>query len=153
MNINLDPKIMVRDLDISYKQIVEITRAIMMNAKTIIMDEPTTSLTEREIKRVFEMMLNLKKHKVGIIYISHKLNEIKEICDKYYFLRDGYLVSEGLVREVSTDDLAMFMVGHILYIKESRKEVKLGDEILRVENYSKKIHSMILIFRFTKEKY
>lgn len=138
MNINLDPKTMVRDLDISYKQIVEITRAMIMNAKTIIMDEPTTSLTEKEIKRVFEMMLNLKKHKVGIIYISHKLNEIKEICDKYYCLRDGYLVSEGLVREVSTDDLAMFMVGHILDIKENRKEVKLGDEILRVENYSKK---------------
>jgi len=137
MNINLNPKTMVSDLDVSYKQIVEIARAMMMNARTIIMDEPTTSLTEKEIKRVFEMMLHLKKRNVSIIYISHKLNEIKEICDRYYCLRDGNLVSKGLVSDVSTDDLATFMVGHEFNIKESKKDFVKGEEIFRVENYSK----------------
>ena len=73
MNIDLDPRAMVRDLDASYKQIVEICRAILMDASIIIMDEPTTSLTEPEIKRVFQMMETLRDQGVGIIFISHSL--------------------------------------------------------------------------------
>ena len=73
MNIDLDPSTMVRDLDASYKQIIEIGRALLQDASLIIMDEPTTSLTEPEIKRVFAMMRTLKQQGVGIIFISHKL--------------------------------------------------------------------------------
>ena len=82
MDIDLDPNTMVRDLDASYKQIIEIGRALLQNASIIIMDEPTTSLTEPEIQRVFAMMRTLKKQGVGIIFISHKLGEVMEICDR-----------------------------------------------------------------------
>ena len=136
MEIRLDPKTMVRDLDTSYKQIVEISRAIMMDASIIIMDEPTTSLTEQEIERVFEMMETLKKQNVGIVFISHKLNEVIEFCDRYSVLRNGELVAEGLVKDVDVDQLARAMVGHEL-VSESfqRKEIR-GEEVLRVENLS-----------------
>ncbi|WP_409304093.1 sugar ABC transporter ATP-binding protein [Peribacillus sp. SCS-155] len=133
MNVHLNPKTMVRDLDASYKQIVEICRAMMMNASIIIMDEPTTSLTDQEIERVFTMMRTLKANNVGIIFISHKLNEVMQICERFIVLRDGKLVEEGNVSEVTTDDLARFMVGYDVRTEPLLREKKLGDEVLRVE--------------------
>lgn len=133
MNVDLDPKRMVRDLDASYKQIVEICRAMMTNASYIIMDEPTTSLTEQEIERVFQMMKTLREHQVGIIFISHKLNEVMQVCDRYLVLRDGNLVAEGNVNDVNTNDLARFMVGYDVRTEPLNREKKLGREILRVE--------------------
>lgn len=134
INVNLDPRTMVRDLDASYKQIVEICRAIMMKASIIIMDEPTTSLTDPEIERVFQMMRTLKNHNVGIIFISHKLNEVMEICERYMVLRDGNLVAEGLVSDVNTDDLARFMVGYDIRTEQLSRNENIGEEALRVEN-------------------
>ena len=137
MNIKLNPKAMVRDLDASYKQIVEIARAMMMNASIIIMDEPTTSLTETEIERVFHMIKTLKEHNVGIIFISHKLNEVIRICDRYMVLRDGVLVGEGRIEEVSTDHLARLMVGHEVRTEALQRHIEKREEVLRVENLSK----------------
>lgn len=134
MNIDLDPKTMVRDLDASYKQIVEICKAILMNASIIIMDEPTTSLTEPEIRRVFLMMETLKEQGVGIIFISHKLKEIINICERYMVLRDGQLVAEGQVADVTTDDLARFMVGYSVNTDQLTRTMHMGDEVLRIEN-------------------
>ena len=111
MGIDLDPEAMVRTLDASYKQIVEISRAMMMDARIVIMDEPTTSLTETEISRVFSFMRTLKSHGVGLIFISHKLNEVMEICDRYTVLRDGHMISSGTIDSVDTDALAKMMVG------------------------------------------
>lgn len=136
MNIELDPKTMVRDLDASYKQIVEICRALMQDASVIIMDEPTTSLTEPEIKRVFGMMRTLREQGVGIIFISHKLGEVMEICDRYTVLRDGKMVAEGLVKDTDTKKLAAYMVGHEVNTDVLNREIKLGDEMLRLENLS-----------------
>ncbi|PLR99276.1 sugar ABC transporter ATP-binding protein [Bacillus sp. T33-2] len=133
MDVHLDPKTMVRDLDASYKQIVEICRAMMMNASIIIMDEPTTSLTDKEIARVFKMMRTLKDKNVGIIFISHKLNEVMEVCERYTVLKDGKLVAEGNVSEVTTDDLARFMVGYDVRTEPFLREKSLGNEVLRVE--------------------
>ncbi len=112
MGLTLDPKEMVRNLDASYKQIVEISRALLMNAKMIIMDEPTTSLTDPEIEKVFAILRQLREQKVGIVFISHKLREVMEICDSYTVLRDGVMVASGSVKDVTTSDLARFMVGH-----------------------------------------
>lgn len=136
MNIDLDPRTMVGELDASYKQIVEICRAMMMNASLIIMDEPTTSLTDSEIERVFTMMRTLKEHQVGIIFISHKLNEVMEICNKYIVLRDGVLVAEGNVSNVSKRDLASYMVGFDVRTESLRRDRELSQnsqEVLRVE--------------------
>lgn len=133
MNVHLDPKTMVGDLDASYKQIVEICRAMMMKASIIIMDEPTTSLTDQEIERVFTMMRTLQDNNVGIIFISHKLNEVMQVCRRYTVLRDGRLVAEGNVSKVTTDDLARFMVGYDVRTESLVREKRLGNEVLRVE--------------------
>ena len=136
MEINLDPETMVRDLDTSYKQIVEISRAVMMDASIIIMDEPTTSLTDQEIERVFEMMETLKKQNVGIVFISHKLNEVIEFCDCYSVLRNGELVAEGMVEDVDVDQLARAMVGHELRTESLQRKNEQGEEVLRLQNLS-----------------
>ncbi|MFD2044666.1 sugar ABC transporter ATP-binding protein [Ornithinibacillus salinisoli] len=137
MNVDLDPGKMVRDLDASYKQIVEICRAMMTNASIIIMDEPTTSLTDSEIERVFQMMSTMKEHDVGIIFISHKLNEVMQVCNRYLVLRDGNLVAEGNVSDVTTKELASDMVGYDVRTESLRRvkedEDEIGEEVLRVE--------------------
>ena len=136
IEVDIDPKSMVRDLDASYKQIVEIARALMMNAKLIIMDEPTTSLTEPEIQHVFSMMRTLKKHGVGIVFISHKLREVMEFCDRYTVLRDGLLVAQGDVCDTNINELAKFMVGHEVRTESLRQENQAGEEVLRLEDLS-----------------
>lgn len=133
MGIEMDPKAMVRDLDASYKQIVEISRALMMNASIIIMDEPTSSLTGSEIERVFDMMRALKEQGVGLVFISHKLKEVMQICDRYTILRDGNVVAEGDVSQVNTDDIARFMVGHKVRTKALQRARKTAHEVLRAE--------------------
>ena len=136
MNIELDPSTMVRSLDASYKQIVEICRALMQEASIIIMDEPTTSLTEPEIERVFAMMRTLKEQGVSIIFISHKLNEVMAICDTYTVLRDGNMVASGNVCDTDTRQIAAHMVGHEVNSDVLQREIKLGEEVLRLEKLS-----------------
>ena len=149
MNLDLDPNIMVRDLDASYKQIVEISRALMQDASIIIMDEPTTSLTDPEIQRVFAMMRTLKEQGVGIIFISHKLNEVMEICDRYTVLRDGNMVAQGLVQDTNPKALAEYMVGHEIRTESLKRELEYGEEKLRLENLSdgKHFHDISLSVR------
>ncbi len=136
MNIDLDPLTTVRDLDASYKQIIEIARALLMNATIIIMDEPTTSLTGVEITRVFDMMRTLKSQGVSIIFISHKLKEVKEICDTYTVLRDGCVVANGLVSDVDELTLARLMVGHNVRTEKLRRNAQIGTELLSVSGLS-----------------
>ncbi len=136
MNLDLDPGTMVRDLDASYKQIVEISRALMQDASIIIMDEPTTSLTDPEIQRVFAMMRTLKEQGVGIIFISHKLGEVMEICDRYTVLRDGNMVAAGAVKDTSPKELAAHMVGHEVRSNMLKRDQNYGPEMLRLENLS-----------------
>ena len=136
MDVDLDPRTLVRNLDASYKQIVEIARALLAEASIIIMDEPTTSLTELEIARVFDMMRTVREQGVAIIFISHKLKEVMEICDRYTVLRDGVMVAQGSVSETNVNELARFMVGHDVRTESLRRERKLGAEVLRVENLS-----------------
>jgi ribose transport system ATP-binding protein len=133
MGLTLNPKTIVRDLDASYKQIVEISRALLMNASIIIMDEPTSSLTEPEIERVFDMMRTLKDQGVGIVFISHKLKEVMSICTRYTILRDGNMVAAGSVSEVTTADLARFMVGHDIRTNTLQRARDIAHEVLRVD--------------------
>lgn len=136
MDFPLDPMAMVRDLDASYKQIVEIFRALMMNASIIIMDEPTVSLTDSEVSRVFDMMRTLKAHGVGIVFISHKLKEVMTICDRFTVLRDGVTVKAGPVSETTPDDLARYMVGHEIRMEAVQRQRRNKHEILRIEHLS-----------------
>jgi ribose transport system ATP-binding protein len=133
MGVRLDPRLMVRTLDASYKQIVEIARALMMNAGILIMDEPTTSLTDVEISRVFDMMRTLKGQGVGIVFISHKLREVMEICDRYTVLRDGEKVAQGEISDTNVGALARHMVGHEIRAERLTVGRAAGGELLRAE--------------------
>lgn len=140
MDIRLDPKIHVGKLDASYKQIVEICRALLMDASLIIMDEPTTSLTETEIERVFYMMNKLKERGVSIIFISHKLNEVKTFCDTFVMLRNGNLVAQGNVEDVTTRELSHHMVGFDVRTTSLRRTIDFGAEMLALERLSDGVH-------------
>lgn len=136
MDVDLDPRAMVRDLDASYKQIVEIARALLMEASIIIMDEPTTSLTEPEVERVFEMMRTLRDQQVAIVFISHKLKEVMEICSHYNVLRDGKMVASGEISDTNIDELAKHMVGHEVKAQALKEKRELGKPVLTVSNLS-----------------
>ena len=140
MGLTLDPKEMVRNLDASYKQIVEISRALLMDAKIIIMDEPTTSLTDPEIEKVFAILRQLREQKVGIVFISHKLREVMEICDSYTVLRDGVMVASGSVKDVTTSDLARFMVGHDVRTEKLGSGAQRGEERLSLHGFTGEPH-------------
>lgn len=150
MDLDLDPRQMVRDLDASYKQIVEISRAMMMNARLVIMDEPTTSLTDPEIERVFSFMRTLRKNGVGIIFISHKLREVMEICDTYTVLRDGHMVAAGKISEVTPSLLAKQMVGHDVTSGEVRVSSNLGPVVMEGRNLSDGKHFENISFALRK---
>ena len=136
MDLELDPCAMVRELDASFKQIVEISRALLQGSSIIIMDEPTTSLTEPEIRRVFDMMRTLKRQGVGIVFISHKLREVMQICDRYTVLRDGHMVAQGQVADTDPKELAAFMVGHEIRTGAGAEPDSRGREMLRLEHLS-----------------
>ena len=138
MGVQLDPCVLVKTLDASYKQIVEIARALLQNAQLIIMDEPTTSLTEVEIAFVFNMMRTLKQQGVSIIFISHKLGEVLTICDAYTVLRDGCAVHTGPVENATAEDLAYHMVGHVVRTENLHVQKQVGEELLRGENLTGK---------------
>ena len=134
LDININPMAKVASLDASYKQIVEIARALLMKASIIIMDEPTTSLTDPEIERVFDMLRTLKKQNVGVVFISHKLREVMEICDTYAVLRDGVLVSSGAVKDTTIPRISRDMVGHDVRTEPLETSADIGAEVLRLEN-------------------
>lgn len=139
MNVEIDPKEMVRNLGASYKQIIEIAKALLRKARIIIMDEPTTSLTTPEIENVFEIMRTLTKKGVSIIFISHKLGEVVEFCDSYTVLRNGEKVEDGSIMDengtvISTSEIAKLMVGHDALSVDVYKEHEIGETVLEVEN-------------------
>ena len=136
MHLNLDPKKLVAQYSSAQKQMLAIAKAVSQDSEVIIMDEPTTSLTEPEIQRVFAMMRTLKEQGVGIIFISHKLGEVMEICDRYTVLRDGCMVAQGLVKDTNSKKLAEYMVGHEIRTESLKRDQNYGDEMLRLENLS-----------------
>ena len=140
MEITIDPMAMVGDLDASYKQMIEIARALLADASVIIMDEPTSSLTASEIERVFGIMRTLREKGIAMIFISHKLNEVMEICDRYTVLRNGVLVSEGNVSDVTPHQLASYMVGHDIENANTHNAAEYGDEVLRLDKLSDGTH-------------
>lgn len=136
LGVDIDPKEYVRNLETSYKQLIEISKALLHKSKLIIMDEPTTSLAEHEVKRLFGLMNNLKQSGVSIIYISHKLKEIKGVCDRYTVLRDGELVGNGSMEEENLDTITKLMVGKSISQERLIQDHTFGSEVLEVNNLS-----------------
>ncbi|SDK17724.1 sugar ABC transporter ATP-binding protein [Sediminibacillus albus] len=133
LGVEIDPKVYVRELDTSYKQLIEIAKALLHKSNIIIMDEPTTALTEHEVYRLFGLMKKLKTSNVSIIYISHKLKEIQEICDHYTVLRDGKVVGTGRVAEQNLESITKLMVGKSVSEERFAQTHPHGAELLRVK--------------------
>jgi ribose transport system ATP-binding protein len=138
MGVDISPATMVSELSPSYKQITEIARALLKDAHIIIMDEPTSSLTDVETELIFEVMKTLRDQGICLIFISHKLNEVITICDEYTILRDGEVVATGTIEETTTEkDLSTHMVGQEVQTEGIYRPRELGDVILEIENMSR----------------
>jgi rhamnose transport system ATP-binding protein len=130
----IDPETKVRSLSMPEQQLVEIARALGAEAHILIMDEPTASLSDKEVDRLFRVIGDLKSHGVGIIYISHRLEELPAIADRVTALRDGVLVGTRTMHDVSRSDLIRMMVGRELSAVFPKVFVEPGDLVLEVLN-------------------
>lgn len=133
LSLDIDPKVKVENLSVSVVQQMEIAKAVSYNAKIIIMDEPTSSLTETEVEHLFKIIRELKAKGVSIIYISHKMEEILRISDEVTIMRDGALVGTWNANELTTDLIIKRMVGRDLTNRFPERENVPGEIILKVE--------------------
>jgi ribose transport system ATP-binding protein len=136
LNVELDIEQTVEKLSVAQKQMVEIAKAITHESKILIMDEPTTALTEVEIKTLFDLIKELKNKRISVFFISHKLKEVKEICDRVLILRDGKTVSICDVDDLSVQEMAKRMVGRELSQIYPNKEKTPQETILRIIDFN-----------------
>lgn len=137
LGIHLNPRTKMKRLRVADQQMVEIAKAISQNARVVIMDEPTSSITDKEVDNLFNMIRNLKSAGVGIIYISHKMDEIFQICDEMTILRDGTYIDTFKASEVNQDILIRSMVGRELGTQFPKKEVPIGETLLKVQHLTR----------------
>ena len=137
LKVEIDPQARVVDLGIAQQQIVEILKAISMQMKILILDEPTSALTCQEIEKLFETIRQLKEKGVGIIYISHRIEEIFEIGDRVTVLRDGRVVRTCSIDAVDSSDLIRLMVARELKEHFPKRKAMIGAEALRVEHLTR----------------
>ena len=126
LGIDLDPRQVVGELPVSKQQMVEIAKALSTNAKILIMDEPTSSLTSREIDDLFRIIRDLKAKGCGIVYISHRLEELQYIVDRVTIMRDGQFVTSGRFQDMTMDEIIANMVGREIKEKFPRVQCKKG---------------------------
>ena len=133
------------DLSIAQQQMVEIVKAISFNCRILVMDEPTSSISDREVTQLFEIMRNLAAQGVGIIYISHKMSELNEVCDRVTVLRDGMYVGTRVVADTPRDELITMMVGRELDQYYTRDHVKDTPAFFKCEHIDdgKKHHKRV----------
>ncbi|EHU9470268.1 galactose/methyl galactoside ABC transporter ATP-binding protein MglA [Vibrio vulnificus] len=134
LDIDIDPKVKVATLSVSQMQMVEIAKAFSYDAKIVIMDEPTSSLTEKEVGHLFTIINKLKEKGCGVVYISHKMEEIFAICDEITILRDGQWVDTRPLKGLDMDQIIAMMVGRELTHRFPEKTNTPKDVILQVEN-------------------
>ena len=127
---------LIRNLKLADVQMVEIIRAVSTNAKMIIMDEPTSSLDEQETQHLFRVIRDLKAKGVAIIYISHRMAEIYEICDSVSVFRDGEFIGTSALKDVTNDDLIAMMVGRRVKNQFPKVECPIGDVVFKAEHLS-----------------
>ena len=137
MNIDIDPRAKMRTLSVAEMQLVEIVKAISLNSRIIVMDEPTSAITEKEATVLFAQIERLKKQGVAIIYISHKMDEIFRISDTITVLRDGQWIGTKPAKELDNDMLIKMMVGRELTDIYPKDPVEIGDVLLEVKNLSR----------------
>lgn len=133
LDIDVDPRSLMGDLPVSQRQMVEIAKAVSYNSKIIVMDEPTSSLTEKEVEHLFRIINKLRDKGCGIIYISHKMEEIKVISDDITILRDGKWIATESVDKLTTEEIINMMVGRDLTHRFPPKDNIVKETILKVE--------------------
>ncbi|MGJ7913631.1 sugar ABC transporter ATP-binding protein [Neobacillus sp. LXY-1] len=138
LGIDMDPTVEAGSLSVGQQQMIEIARAVAANTEVLIMDEPTAALTEREIESLFKVIASLKKEGVGIVYISHRMEEIFQICDRISVLRDGQFIDVKSINETSFDEIVRLMVGRQLGERFPERNIEIGEERFRVENLTRK---------------
>ena len=135
MGILIDPKMLMRNLSVAQKQLVEIVKAISLSAKIVIMDEPTSAITDAEVKTLFEQIAKLKAQSVAIIYISHKMDEIFKIADRITVLRDGRLICTEEAGNLNNELLIKMMVGREITEFYPKQPVTPGNVVMELKDF------------------
>lgn len=152
IGVSLDSNIPVINLGVAEQQLVEIARALSQKARFILMDEPTASLTEREIEILFEKIQTLKSTGVGILYISHRLEEVGRIADRITVMRDGTVIHSCLTAEITLDQIIAKMVGRSISTYYPKKEVERGDTLLEVISIPKRVSGISSVNKLPAQK-
>ena len=134
LGVDISPDEIVGELPVSKQQMIEIAKALSINAKILIMDEPTSALTSREIDELFNIIRKLKSQGCGIVYISHRLEELAHITDRVTIMRDGHYITEGNFTDFTMDEIIANMVGHEIKEKFPRVSCEKGKKILEVKH-------------------
>ena len=143
LKMNVNPKTVMRTMSVSQRQMVDIAKAVSYDAKLIVLDEPTSSLTEREVKKLFSIVDDLRKQGVSFVYISHKMDEIFEICDDVAVLRDGKMIFKKHVSDTNMNELIAAMVGRSLDKRFPDVDNTPGEEYLIVKNLKTKFNPVL----------
>jgi len=139
IGLDLNPMTTVRDLSVAEQQMVEIARALSMKSRLIVMDEPTSALSSSEVEKLFRIVRDLKAQGLSIIFVTHRLEEVIELCDRYTVLRDGRFVGSGNVAETTIDGIIRMMVGReVKALFAHRESVELGETALAVERLTRR---------------
>jgi ribose transport system ATP-binding protein len=134
LKLNVDPNTLVSELKVGQQQVIEIAKALLVESDVIIMDEPTSAIGEAEVEVLFEIINDLKKEGKAVVYISHKLDELFKIADKYIVLRDGKMIEAGEIKGISHNAIIQKMVGREIAMMRKNGVCGAKDELLRVEN-------------------
>lgn len=126
------------ELSVGQQQMIEICKALMVDAKVIIMDEPTAALTQSETAVLFEVIQSLRKKGVSIVYISHRMEEIFELCDRITVLRDGSYIGTKKIPETNMNEIVKMMIGREIGERYPKREVTIGKEVLKVKGLTKR---------------
>jgi ribose transport system ATP-binding protein len=137
IRVDLDVRQPVNECSVAQQQMVEIAKALSFNSKIIVMDEPSATLTEHELKALFELIRGLRADGIGMIYISHRLEELFEIGDRVTVMRDGEYVGTHAVADVTREDIIHMMVGRELTEEFPKEEFECGEEVVRVEGLTR----------------
>lgn len=138
LRVDIDPTLRVNEISIAKQQMVEIARALSLNASVIVMDEPTDTLTDKEVDSLFDVIRELKSENKAIVYISHRLKEVFEVCDRATVLRDGKLIDERMISELDEDEIIKLMVGRTLDEQFPYLKTQASENVLEVKNLTNK---------------
>ena len=152
LEANIEPNEKIKDLSIAQRHIVQISRSLIHDADIVIMDEPTAALSQKEINELYTIIQNLKNQDKSIIFISHKLDEVMEVCDDFTVLRDGQLIKSDKISNTNKDQLITHMAGREVGQIFPKNHIKIENEIFQVRNFYKKTQFKNINFNLRKKE-